>query len=1058
MSFLGVGTCTVDANQIAGTNWNAAPQAQQGFFVAKGFPTITFSSTAPVAAVVGGSTYTVTANSPSPATITFSIDASASTVCSIAGNVVSFLAVGTCTVDANQIAGTNWNAAPQAQQSFGVGKGTPTITFSSTAPVAAVVGGSTYTVTANSPSPATITFSIDASASTVCSIAGNVVSFLAVGTCTVDANQIAGTNWNAAPQAQQSFAVGKGSQTVAFTTTAPSSAVVGGATYTPGASATSGLTAAITLDASSTGCSFSAGVVSFIGVGTCKIDANQAGNANWNAATQVQQSFAVGKGSPIITFTTTAPGAAVVGGATYTVAATSPSPAAIVLSVDSSATAVCSINASRVVSFTSVGTCKIDADQVANANWNAAPRAQQSFAVAPALPGPPTAVTATKGNASAVISWTAPVNNGGSAITSYTATSAPLGRTCSPVLPGPLTCTVTGLTNGSPYTFTVTAHNAAGNSVPSAASSAVTPSTVPVAPTGVSGVAAKGSITVSWTVPANGGSAITSFTATSTPDSKTCTATGASATSCKVTGLTGGRTYTFWVVATNANGPSAASAASSGIVALALTVPGAPTAVVGVGMDAAAVVSWTAPVDDGGSTITGYTVTSTPSSKTCTTTGALTCKVVGLSNHTPYTFKVTAANATGTSPASSASATVIPRAGDTFFALTPSRILDTKVALGLATPLSANVAATFQVTGKFPSDPTKNVPTNAVGVTGVLSVSGATSVGWVALTSVANNAPAAASINLNFPAGDARATGVTVPLGSGGKLSITYGGAVTGRTVQVAFDVTGYFVAGTSGATYLTLTPSRILDSRGTVGGMSGGLTAGTHRTFVVTGRNPSDPTKNVPTSALAVTGTLTVTGQTQPGSVSIGPLALDAPPTATVYFPVGDTRSTSVTVKLGAGGILSVTYTATAGATANVIFDVTGFFINGTAGAMWVPVAPARILDTRSGAHIGLPGSLRANVGVSFAVTGHGGVPSGAVAATGTLTAINQTAVGYLTLTKTVTNAPSTSTLNFPTGDIRNTGVTVPLGTNGILGIVYVAPSGKITDALFDVTGYFVL
>ncbi|MGD0862447.1 MAG: Ig-like domain-containing protein, partial [Candidatus Limnocylindrales bacterium] len=129
-------------------------------------------------------------------------------------NVVSFTAAGACKIDANQPASGdgNWNAAAQAQQSFTVGKGTPTINFTSTAS-SPVVGGSTYNVTASDSSPATITFTIDATASSVCSISGgNVVSFTAAGACKIDANQPASGdgNWNAAAQAQQSFTVGKG--------------------------------------------------------------------------------------------------------------------------------------------------------------------------------------------------------------------------------------------------------------------------------------------------------------------------------------------------------------------------------------------------------------------------------------------------------------------------------------------------------------------------------------------------------------------------------------------------------------------------------------------------------------------------------------------------------------------------------------------------------------------------------------------------------------------------------------------------------------------------------
>ncbi len=117
-------------------------------------------------------------------------------------------------------------------------------------------------------------------------------------------------------------------------------------------------------------------------------------------------------------------------------------------------------------------------------------------------------MTASPGNASASVSWTAPFN-GGSPITGYTVTSDPAGGTGSTV--GATSTTVTGLSNGVSYTFTVTATNAIGTSDPSAPSNSVTPQapTAPDAPTNVTASPGNASASVSWTAPFNGGSPIT---------------------------------------------------------------------------------------------------------------------------------------------------------------------------------------------------------------------------------------------------------------------------------------------------------------------------------------------------------------------------------------------------------------------------------------------------------------------------------------------------------------------------------------------------------------------
>jgi protocatechuate 3,4-dioxygenase beta subunit len=272
------------------------------------------------------------------------------------------------------------------------------------------------------------------------------------------------------------------------------------------------------------------------------------------------------------------------------------------------------------------------------------------------VPGAPTAVKGVPGNARATVSWAAPASSGGAAITKYTVISSPSGKTCTTT--GALSCSVTGLVNGTSYTFKVTATSVAGTGAASAASAAVVPRTVPGAPTSVKGAPGNARATVSWVAPASsGGAAITKYTVTSSPSGKTCTTTGAR--TCTVLGLVNGTSYTFRVTATNVAGTGAASPASAAVVPR--TVPGAPRSVVASPGVAQARVSWVAAASTGGAVITKYTVTSSPGGKTCTTTGAgRSCAVSGLTNGTVYTFKVTAANAAGTGAASAPSAGIVP--------------------------------------------------------------------------------------------------------------------------------------------------------------------------------------------------------------------------------------------------------------------------------------------------------------------------------------------------------------------------------------------------------------
>ncbi len=211
------------------------------------------------------------------------------------------------------------------------------------------------------------------------------------------------------------------------------------------------------------------------------------------------------------------------------------------------------------------------------------------------VPGAPTGVSASAGDARATVSWTAPASDGGAAITAYTVTASPGGRTCS-WSSGSLSCTVTGLANGTAYTFTVTAANSVGTGPGSAASNRVTPTSAPGAPTGVSAVVSDGQATVSCGAPTDdGGAAIGSYTATASPGGG-----HASAASCPITisGLTDGTTYTFTVTATNSAGTGPASAASSAVTPPDTHPPTSPIALTGRVSKGSLVLSWQAASDN----------------------------------------------------------------------------------------------------------------------------------------------------------------------------------------------------------------------------------------------------------------------------------------------------------------------------------------------------------------------------------------------------------------------------------------------------------------------------
>ena len=203
VSFVGIGTCTLAADQPGDEDFYAAWQTTQTITAEGLAQSITFTSTAPSPARVG-STYTVTATGGASGNpVTFST--STSSVCTVTGSKVSFAAGGTCTVLADQAGNASYEAAPQATQSFSVSKAAQAITFTSASPAPAYLYGMYAVGVTGGASGNPVVISV--SPPNVCTVNGNVVRFVGVGTCTIAANQGGNAAYEAAAQVTQSVKV-----------------------------------------------------------------------------------------------------------------------------------------------------------------------------------------------------------------------------------------------------------------------------------------------------------------------------------------------------------------------------------------------------------------------------------------------------------------------------------------------------------------------------------------------------------------------------------------------------------------------------------------------------------------------------------------------------------------------------------------------------------------------------------------------------------------------------------------------------------------------------------
>ena len=297
---------------------------------------------------------------------------------------------------------------------------------------------------------------------------------------------------------------------------------------------------------------------------------------------------------------------------------------------------------------------------------------------APTEPGAPTSLTATASGTTTIdLSWTAPGDNGGSAITGYRIEVSPNGASSwtNRVADTGTTATTyshTGLDAGTTRHYRVSAINSVGTGAASGTDNATTDdaaATEPGAPTSLTATASGTTmIDLSWTAPGdNGGSAITGYRIEVSPNGASSWTnrvadTGTTATTYSHTGLSAGTTRHYRVSAINSVGTGAASNVDDATTDdAATTVPGAPTSLTATASGTTTIdLSWTAPGDNGGSAISGYRIEVSPNGTSSWTnrvadtgTTATTYSHTGLSAGTTRYYRVSAINSVGTGAASS---------------------------------------------------------------------------------------------------------------------------------------------------------------------------------------------------------------------------------------------------------------------------------------------------------------------------------------------------------------------------------------------------------------------
>jgi surface protein len=676
---LNAGLCTIQLSQAESTSYSAITVLRYINTAMANQPTLQISASATSSPYLGTVTLTSSGGAGSGA-VTFT--AAVGSTCVVSGNVVTVGNAGsTCNVIANKASDGNYSAANSTQLSIATSKiSQSAVSFSSRAEMEV---RSSLTVSAiGGTGTGVLRYRVSSAGSTGCSLSGTTLTATGSGQCTIEASRATSTNYLQSDSASQIIEIVKSSQNVRFTSNVPADPTVG-STYTPAATASSGLTISYLVTGAS--CTFSAGTVTFTSAGDCTVTAGQVGNVAFAAASSASQDISVGRRNHTLEFSTASQviTTKTFGDPAFLIRATSTDPSAVISYTVSPETTndACSVLSSGLVFVLSVGDCVIQAYSPQTVALAAASTVSHRITVLADEASAPFITSVAMGNLSITAGFTPPSYIGGSTVSAYAIVAVDQSSTNSvdvsdsscgtALVGGQISCRITGLENGRSYKIKVAAVSAAGIGEYSALSPAITVATNPAAVQNLRVIQGASTLVISWDDPdtLGGGSFMEYriFVKRSASSSyvvahpfRVTSATTRSVTISAETppdgmshlggpALMNGVAYDIKIVTVTSVNQSELTGNTAVMNQIPRTVPDPPRLASALVIGNKLALTWTAPMSDGGAAVTSYSATVGNTPCVFNTVSETYCEIALPTTPGDYVFSIAAQNVAGSS-------------------------------------------------------------------------------------------------------------------------------------------------------------------------------------------------------------------------------------------------------------------------------------------------------------------------------------------------------------------------------------------------------------------------